>query len=130
MVSETSIDNTEVFDAATQEAYNEAVAEIEQGKKDFKEEFGVDIHDMPAMLKFEIDDTTCALNSNIASLINDNTDNEMASSDEDGSEVYERIIQKMDNKMIRQIESHLAGVPRVSEEFGKDLEYEKDRKRR
>ena len=36
----------------------------------------------------------------------------------------------MDDNLIRQIENHLAGVPRVSEEFGADAQYENDRKRR
>jgi len=36
----------------------------------------------------------------------------------------------MDNKLIRQIENHLAGVPRISEEYGTDILYEKEKQLR
>jgi hypothetical protein len=126
---EASFGDTAVFDAAIQQEYKATVDAIEADKLAFKEEYGVDVYDMPQMLSIEIDDSVCAMPEEEQDVYEPA---EIAPGEDAVflRERYERQIQEMDDVMVQEIEAHLAGLPRVSSEFGRDHVYEADKAKR
>jgi len=91
---------------AIRQAYDKTVTDLDKMKASFKEMYNQDIMDAPQIIEIEYDESVCAMPD---------------VDDAFGEESMSRVdIKLMDDKLIRRIEAHLAGVPRVSDQFRED----------